>query len=477
MKILAALFLAAAAPLYSHVGSPDVYYEGSAGPYRLLVTIRPPEVVPGVAEIGIRSAGPGVERIRIAPLRLEASKQFSPVPDVAEKSKEDPHYFTGTLWLMSAGEWKVLVKVEGTMGTGELAVPVPALSTRVLGMQKTLGAVLIPLGLILVFGLAAITAASAREAQLEPGVLPDARGKQRGRVVMIVTLVGFAAVLYFANLWWTAEANEYARIVYKPLQLDATVQDGNRLLLKVKDPGWLDRGVDDFVPDHGHLMHLFIVNLPAIDRVWHLHPEQAGDPATFLQSLPDMPAGHYALYGDVVHSWGLGETATAKIDLPEIHGVKLSGDDASGGPPVIPASGYNPDVAMLPGGYRMLWEHSAAKIHARQPYEFRFRMVDPSGSDAKDVQLYMGMQGHAAFLKDDGSVFAHVHPSGTVPAPALGLAMPGNEHAMHMPAAFGMPAQVTFPYGLPKPGAYRIFVQMKRGGEIMTGSFKANVEN
>ena len=125
----------------------------------------------------------------------------------------------------------------------------------------------------------------------------------------------------------------------------------------------------------------------------------------------------------------------------------------------------------------MLWEHSQSKIHARQPYEFRFRLVDPSGNDAGDMQLYMGMQGHAAFLKDDGSVFAHVHPSGTVPAPALGLAMPGGEHAMHLLAARGLPAQVSFPYGLPKPGTYRIFVQMKRGGEIVTGSFNANVEN
>jgi hypothetical protein len=31
-------------------GSPDVFFEGQAGPYKLLVTIRPPQVVPGVAE-------------------------------------------------------------------------------------------------------------------------------------------------------------------------------------------------------------------------------------------------------------------------------------------------------------------------------------------------------------------------------------------------------------------------------------------
>ena len=35
----------------AHVGSPDVYYEGDAGPYHLLVTVRPPAVIPGIAEI------------------------------------------------------------------------------------------------------------------------------------------------------------------------------------------------------------------------------------------------------------------------------------------------------------------------------------------------------------------------------------------------------------------------------------------
>ena len=43
--------------------------------------------------------------------------------------------------------------------------------------------------------------------------------------------------------------------------------------------------------------------------------------------------------------------------------------------------------------------------------------------------------------------------------------------------AASLPAEVSFPYGLPKPGVYRIFVQMKRGGQIMTGMFNATVEN
>jgi hypothetical protein len=475
MRILA-LLLAAAAPLLAHVGSPDVYFEGNAGPYRVLITIRPPQVVPGVAEIEVRTAVAGAETVRVAPLRITAGKQFSPVPDSTRQSKEDAQYFTGSLWLMSTGEWKVLVQVDGKLGHGEIAVPVPALSTRVIGMQSTLAMGLIPLGLVLVFGLASIVGASVREGELAPGVAAPAGRVGRSRVIMAITLAGIAVVLYFGNVWWTVEAGSYSRIVYKPLTFEPSAHNGV-LQLKFKDPGWLNRRVDDLLPDHGHLMHLYLVTLPHFDQAWHLHPERADEADTFVQTLPSLPAGKYGLYGDIVHASGIAETVTGQIELPAISGAKLTGDDAASGPPPEPATGYNPDVALLPGGYRMVWEHSAQKLQARKPYEFRFHLMDAKGADARDVELYMGMLGHAAFIKDDGSVFAHVHPSGSVSAATMALAMPENPHAMHMMAADGLPATVSFPYGLPKPGVYRIFVQMKRSGEIMTGLFNANVEN
>ena len=34
---------------------------------------------------------------------------------------------------------------------------------------------------------------------------------------------------------------------------------------------------------------------------------------------------------------------------------------------------------------------------------------------------------------------------------------------------------VTFPYGFPSTGPYRIFIQMKHGGTVETGVFDANV--
>jgi hypothetical protein len=68
-----------------------------------------------------------------------------------------------------------------------------------------------------------------------------------------------------------------------------------------------------------------------------------------------MTAGRYALYGDIVHANGIGETVAAQIDLPEIHGGELTGDDAASAALEVKAN-YNPVVSELPGGYRMTWE-------------------------------------------------------------------------------------------------------------------------
>jgi hypothetical protein len=473
--IRALLLLATATSVSAHVGSSDVFYEGNAGPYRLLVTIRPPQVVPGVAEIEIRSLSPGVREIHIVPLRLAAQKQYAPVPDIAQPAKDDPQLYTGGLWLMSTGTWKVRIDVAGTSGAASLAVPVPALSSRMLSMQKAVAAILIPLSLLLFFGLIAIAGASVREAGLEPGAAPDPARIRRSRVVMVAVALLLAAVVWGGNAWWSSEAAGYSSIVYKPLTLRTSL-NGHSLSLTLTDPGWLNRRTDDLLPDHGHLMHLYMIRMPGMDRVWHLHPEIAAD-NTFTQQLPKVPAGRYSLYADIVHESGLGETATATIDLPETDGLPLQGDDAGAEVPVLAEADYNRNVTMLSDGYQLVWDRAATPMRVRKPYEFRFRLLDAQGHPADQMELYMGMLGHAAFVAPDGSVFAHVHPSGSVPMPALGLAQPDNPHAMHQMMQGGIPAEVSFPYGFPKSGSYRIFVQMKRAGHVETGAFSARVEN
>jgi hypothetical protein len=487
MRKLFAVFLLVAAGAWAHVGSPDVYYEGQAGPYRLLVTIRTPTVIPGVAEIEVRSAINDVDKMHIVPTPLTGpGAKFAPVPDVAQRSKDDPQFFSGSLWMMTSGSWQVRVTAEGAKGKGEFSVPVPALSSSTKTMQAPVALVLSVLGLVLVVGAVSIVGAGVREGQLEPGLAPDRARVVRSRWIMGGTAVFVVALVALGGSWWNSEAAVYDQHIFKPLQMSATLQDGDRLMLHLSDPGWaLWRKIDDLVPDHNHLMHLYVISLPGMEHVWHLHPDRL-DAGVFAKDLPPMPAGRYALYGDIVHANGLPETLVTELDLPVVAGHPLQGDDAAGSGPPLSQADNKRTTFQLPDGWRMIWEREPGPLHARRVMYFRFKLEDAAGKPAQDAELYMGMPGHAAFVRTDRSVFAHVHPSGSVPMASLSLTqnagdganamanMPGMDHSSMVQA---LPPEVSFPYGFPKPGDYRIFVQVKRGGVVETGVFDAHVEN
>ncbi len=472
------LFFAITIIARAHVGSPDVFYEGNAGPYRLLVAVRPPVVIPGVAEVEVRSASPEVREIRVVPLRLQGpGAQFAPTPDIAKRSADDPQFYTGSLWLMGFGAWQVRVEADGTQGKGELAVPVPAMATRSLTMQKGVGAVLLALMAVLVFGIVSIVGAGVREAQLEPGVAPPEKNRKRAAVIMGVTFVLVCLAVYLGGKWWDLEANAYASNIYKPIQMTANVENGARLVLQLEETGWFRFSkLDDLVPDHGHLMHLYVIGAPAMDRVWHLHPDEL-EPGTFTMNLPAMPAGRYRLFADIVHANGIGETGTAEITIPEIAGAPPGPDDAAGSGTPVSQADFSRTSSPLSAGYRMVWEHGAAPIRTNRAELLRFRIENAHGKPAEDMELYMGMQGHAAFVRDDFQVFAHIHPSGSAPMAALMMTRDSSgQHNMHSMATNGPPAEVSFPYGFPQPGNYRIYVQVKRAGKVETGIFDARVE-
>jgi hypothetical protein len=468
----------AASPAVAHVGSPDVFHEGMAGPYRLLVAVRPPQVIPGVAEVEVRVTSPDVAAVRILPLPLTGpGARLAPVPDAARRSQDDPQFFAGSVWLMSRGAWQVRVEAEGARGAGTLSVPVPALPLRTLIMDWGLGGILLLLAAVLGAGLAGIVAAGAGEALLPPGREPAPELRRRTRGAAAVTGAVVVAVLALGHWWWSNEARESDARAYKPLTLTPSLEAAGRLLLRLTDPrAGRSQRVDDLIPDHGHLMHLFVLRVPELDRLFHLHPE-AVDPGVFALRLPSMPAGHYQLFADVVHGSGLAETLVAEVDLPDLSGPPLAGDDSAGVAPPLTAPARDAAAVALEGGGRMVWEKDPGPLRVKRPYWFRFRVEDEAGAPARDLEPYMGMPGHAAFVRRDRAVFAHVHPTGSVPMAALALAAGDgvDPHAAH-PTGGGLPSVVTFPYGVPQPGEYRIFVQVKRGGRVRTAAYDTRVE-
>ena len=465
--VLAAAIAIGAVQVEAHVGSPDVFLDAAAGPYRLLVTVRPPHAIPGVADVEVRSMTGDVQEVRIVPLPLTGpGAQFAPVPDRAARSAEDPQLFIGHLWMMTAGAWQVRVTATGGRGTGSLAVPVPTLPQSTLAMSVALRALLVVLMLTLASGFVAIVSAIVREARLDAGVVPDAAARRRGRIAGAIAACVAIAVVLLGNSWWAVEASNYGRYVYKPLEGTATITGDGRLALRLRDPGWIgSRRLDDFVADHDHLMHLFVVS-PTLDRFWHLHPAETAT-GRFEQRLPDMPQGRYEVFADLVHATGVSETVVTQLDAPEIHGTVLTGDDSA---------------LVVDPSTNIVWVRDAQPLATKRLTMFTFRVDDASGQPATDLELYMGMPGHAIFVRRDRRVFAHVHPAGSASMAALAIgqrALPATDttsdaHAHH---ASGLPATVAFPYGFPEPGDYRIFVQVKRGGRIVTGAFDAHVES
>jgi hypothetical protein len=520
-KRAAILFVAVAiaAACYGHVGSPDVYFQGEAGPYHLVVAVMTPQMIPGVAEIQIRVSEPGVRQVKIVPLYIvgEASK-YPPPPDVLMPSKDDPQFFSGKLWLMASGSWQVRVEADGDQGSGTLAVPVPAAARATLPMHRELGTLLGGLMVLLVAAIVSIFGAARREGQLDPGVAADARDRRGARLAMAVTFVIAAIALALGGWWWKVDAASLAnRMIYKRPELFVSL-DGDDMKLRIGESGWHARRQEvvstRLIPDHGHLMHVFLIRMPQMDRFYHLHPRTlwplppggegpisgafmaVGQHNEFIEELPAIVAGRYQVFADIVRDSGFPDTLIAETYIPEVEGHALTGDDseATAVPLVdqaVTSSSPSPAatgnlVSPLGDGARMLWQRDAGPLRSNELLWFRFRVERADGKPVSDLEPYMGMAGHAEFVRSDFSVFAHVHPDGSAPMAAVALAdatLPGASGAIakgpmaNMP---GMPSEpigseVSFPYGFPKPGLYRIFVQVKRGGRVETGVFDAQV--
>jgi uncharacterized membrane protein YwzB len=430
---------------HAHVGSPDVFFEGDAGPYHLFVSIRVPQVIPGVATIEIRASSPDVQGVTVVPMRLSGpGSELPPTPDTATRAPGDPQFFTADLWLMEHGSLQVRVAVTGARGSGTLRIPVPAAALKTRGMDRGLGLVLFGLMLLLAFGAVGIATGAVRDAALEPGASADAGGARRARIAMVVAGAGVAGILALGNWWWSLEARTYESFVQKPWIVQPRV-DNCTISIPVDARTQL-------LPDHGHDMHLFLVRMPGMDQLAHLHPSRDG--GEFSGALPSLPAGHYKLFADIVLASGFPVTGSADLDLSELHCAPLAGDDTSW-------------AAGPPGDVHIAFDRPA-EVRAGHALPLKFHV------DVPKLGTYMGMAGHAEIVKTDATVFAHIHPTGSVAMPALEMVQ-GNTMMMDMPD-MDMPPDVSFPYGFPSPGDYRVFVQVKARGAIVTGAFDVEVK-
>lgn len=490
---LAGLIATGALLASAHVGSPDTFFEGTAGPYPIRVIIRSPQVIPARAEVIVRVTGSGVKQVSAAPHIWNGGDKSAPPPDQLVRVEGDTTLWSAQLWIMTSGSYSVRVTVEGSAGGGTAVVPFVAAASTVLTMDPKMGVGLAAFGVFLVIGLITIVGAATRESTLEPGLEPDASRVSRSWVVRAVAAAIIVTLLSLGRFWWNKENEAYARGVYKPLEGIVTVRDsaGSRVLtFTIDSADMTQRRWAPFIPDHGKMMHLFAVR-EDLGAVAHLHPRML-DSLHFSGTLPGVPAGRYRVFADIVRETGYAETMVGKVEVALASGATKASDPDD----ATDAGAPTGNAVTLADGSVLTWERGTGAIVAGAEAPLTFVLRDKTGAQAM-VEPFLGMAGHAMVVRDSLDVFVHLHPVGTTSMAAqqaltlrteadtargaLARRLRSSDSAARgamagMSAGAALPGTLSFPYAFPRAGHYRVWVQFRRGAVVRTAPFDVTVE-
>lgn len=500
---------------HAHIGSPNIFFEGKAAGTPVRILIKPPEVIPGLAEISIRTEGDPVQRVTVLPVYWETGKQGSPSPDTAKLVHGESNLYTAALWFMKAGAYSVHVGIETAKEKAEIVVPVNSLASVRKDMPQGLGIALTCLGVLLFVSFISIIGAAATESTQAPDetFTPALRRKRTawsiGAAVFLVTAVAGG------KSWWAAEDSDYrSKRISRDWPAKAQVSVENEVpLLKFsfEVPDAQHREWSPVLLDHGKWSHLFLVRDSAADVFVHLHPYKLGD-REFIAVLPPVPAGNYHLYADISMESGLYRTLQTTVKIPEAPAIwakrwtramlnskdplcgaamfstnrtearrDLDADDTWHVEAEKPLTTAN--EALLMNGLKLVWDRPK-NLHANQDASFHFKLLDKEGKPAK-LEPYLGMSGHMVVRHEDGNVFVHIHPVGNISmasqailtarseqpkAKLYELLASANNYAPPTPVTEAE-SEVSFPYAFPRSGTYRVWVQCKYQGQILTASY------
>ena len=308
---------------------------------------------------------------------------------------------------------------------------------------------------------------------------------------MSVGAIVLALALWGGWGWWDAVDAAYGRRIYRPWQTSASVgmvAGGPTLTLRIDDPGWRGRNWSPLMPDHGKLMHMFLVKADDAAGFAHIHPLSAAADA-FTVPIPPVPPGAYDIYADIVHESGFAHTLVDQVQVvattaadPRALEVAPVPDPDDSWALLPPLGAARREIHQLPSG-RSIRHVGDDVVEVDSEVLLRFSVTEADGTPSV-LEPYMGMLGHAAVFRTDRSVFVHLHPSGSISMSAQrrfeeaeGEAAPSmdNEHGAHATTVATSTSQVAFPFLFPDGGPYRIVVQVKVDDVVETAAFDVDV--
>ena len=192
--------------------------------------------------------------------------------------------------------------------------------------------------------------------------------------------------------------------------------------------------VTEFDEAHGQRSHLIVVRRD-LTRFQHLHPTLDADGTWRVEgfSLPD--PGVYRAFVDLVVD---GRPTTLGFDL-----------FSSGEMEVAP----RPDTGRRATADGYVVDLQASEMHAGESIELAFE-ITRDGEPVSRLDPYLGALGHLVALREGDLAYLHVHPVETSPDSG----------------------RVEFGAQFPTPGRYRLFLQSKPDGALITTRHDIRIE-
>ncbi|MDN3204405.1 hypothetical protein [Algoriphagus sediminis] len=443
-KLLSTLLILAFVSFSSvaHIGSPGVTLEGKAGPYSVTVVVNSPDVIPGTASVDVYLTESSIDEVQLKPIYWFAGPEGTPKADLALPVPGESGHYKGEIWLMTPGTASIEVTVKGEAGEGAILLPVMAVSTAKKEMDPTLGWTLAGLGAFLVFLMVTIISLSNSDSMVEPGSPSSSKVRRKRWVGAGIGLVVLILILWGGNNWWNSWGNRYERYMYKPFTATSWVETENNLQVlnfsidstRLEQLGQT-RNINYLIPDHGKIMHMFLLKMGTLDVFAHLHPIRT-DSAMFQTVIPPLPAGDYYVFSDVTRLSGFSETIADTLIIPEPSELITStwndsllidiDDTYYITDPIVKTENKSlllgGDIVMCgsPGKKTMLPDSSFVTLElpedgefkSQQLYQLTFAFEDEEGNPS-ELEPYLGMMGHSVVFKEEGDVYIHLHPVGT----------------------------------------------------------------
>jgi hypothetical protein len=202
--------------------------------------------------------------------------------------------------------------------------------------------------------------------------------------------------------------------------------------------------VRSFATVHDKQFHLFVVGHD-LEHYDHLHPEMQADGSWTIDVTLPKP-GYYKLIADFLPLGGTPQV------LPRLLVTAAPGDLTASR-----ASLKDEGLRKTAGSMSVALALPQDGLVAGRDETLVYHITDAkTGRPVTDLEPYLAAFGHTLVLSEDTLDYVHAHPVELLPET--------------VEVAAGGP-DLTFKARLPKPGRYRLWTQLKRGGVVTTARF------